>query len=142
MLFEQQERLEVQHFLEYLQGKPTLSVDHSCEICYPVPEVVTVLLKNFWDWIKSYHHRESFTLYTVQALHIYCILFNQDPNTNKSNRVVDTAIKLLLSIKYTIRPISFPDILYYFLNFTNLTNYFRSPLTPELITNFNTINTE
>ena len=55
---------------------------------------------------------------------------------------MDTSIKLLLSIKYTIRPISFPDILYYFLNFTSLTNYFRSPLTPELIANFNTVNTE
>ena len=37
---------------------------------------------------------------------------------------------------------SFPDILYYFLNFTSLTNYFRNPLTPELIANFNTVNTE
>jgi hypothetical protein len=76
-------------------------------------------------------------LYTVQALHTYFTAFQNDPNTKKSQQVVDLATQILLSIAYSIRPNSFTDLIYFFLNFTYRTNYFKNPVTADLINTYN-----
>ena len=102
MVFEQQEQLIVKHLYEHhrIEYQPLSTIDHSCTTCYPQPQVVTVSFQNFWNWIESYHSEESFTIYTVQALHIYFQAFERDSNTNKSQQVINLAVKLFLSIRY------------------------------------------
>src|SRR4051812_28524299 len=99
--------------------------------------VVTVEFENFWNWIEIYFCGDTFTLYTVQALPIYCVAFQNDTNINKSQKVVDITVELLLSITYSVRPESFSDLIYFLLNFTYRTNYFKNPVTVELIDNVN-----
>ena len=144
MVFEQQEQLIVKHLYEHhrIEYQPLSTIDHSCTICYPQPQAITVSFQNFWNWIETYHFGESFTLYTVQALHIYFQAFERDSNTNKSQQVINLAVKLFLSIRYLVRPTDFQDILFFFLNFTYRTNYFKDPVTPEIINNFNNQNPE
>jgi hypothetical protein len=137
MLLEQQERLSVQHLIEHYQNSTALSIDHSCTICYPQPRVITVNFQNFWNWIENHYFGDSFTLYSVHALPTYCQAFRNEPNTNKSQAVINLAVKLLLSIRYSIRPSSFPDLLHLFLNVTYRTNYFEEPVTLELLNNLN-----
>ena len=86
--------------------------------------------RNFWNWLETYYRAETFTLYTVQALPIYCAAFQNDSNSTKPPQVVDLALKILLSISYFVRPNVLEDLVYYFLNFTFRTNYLitRSPL--------------
>ena len=137
MLFEQQEQLSVQHLIQHFQREIPITVDHSCLICFPQPRVIPVTFLNFWNWIEQYYFGDSFTLYTVSALPIYCQAFRNDPNIIKSQSVVNLAVKLFLSIRYKRLPDSFTDLLYIFLNFTFRTNYFQDPITPQLINSFN-----
>ena len=138
MSFERQEALSVQHLIQYFNRELPTVIDHSCVICFPTPETVTIQFRNFWNWIYTYYRADTFTLYTVQALPVYCVAFQNDTNFTKSFQVVDLAVKLLLSISYFVRPTSLEDLVYYFLYFTFRTNYFNNPITPELITAFNT----
>src|SRR5438034_6153988 len=137
MLFEQQEQLSVQHLIQHFQREIPITVDHSCLICFPQPRIIPVTFLNFWNWIEQYYFGDSFTLYTVSALPIYCQAFRNDPNIIKSQSVVNLAVKLFLSIRYKRLPYSFTDLLYIFLNFTFRTNYFQDPITPQLINSFN-----
>src|SRR5581483_8271736 len=136
MLFEQQDRLSARHLIEHFQDLIPTSIDHSCIICFPQPQVITTQFQNFWDWIEKYYFGETFTLYTVQALQTYFIAFNNDPNNTKSQQVIDLAVKIFLSISYSQRPWSFPDLLFIFLNYTHRSNYFQDPITSELIQRF------
>jgi hypothetical protein len=137
MLLEQQEDLSTKHLIEHFQNLIPLSVDHSCVICYPQPKVVTVEFQNFWNWIETYFLADTYTLYSVAALPIFITAFNNDPNTLKSQQVVDLAIKLLLSISYFVRPEPFTDLISFLLNFTSRTNYFQNPVTTDIIQQFN-----
>jgi hypothetical protein len=137
MQFEEQEKLSARHIVEHFKNLTPLSIDHSCTICYPQPKTVSVEFKNFWDWIEAYFLADTYTLYTVQALHTYFTAFQNDPNTKKSQQVIDLAIKILLSIAYSIRPNSFTDLIYFSLNFTYRTNYFKNPVTADLINTYN-----
>src|SRR3954454_20151798 len=82
MLLEQQENLSVKHLIEHFTNLTALSIDHSCTICYPRPQLVTVEFENFWNWIETYFCGDTFTLYTVQALPIYCVAFQNDTSIN------------------------------------------------------------
>jgi len=137
MLFEQQEQLSVRHLIQHFQREIPITVDHSCTICFPQPRTIPVTFLNFWDWIEQYYFGDSFTIYTVSALPVYCQAYSNDPNINKSQFVVDLAVKLFLSIRYKRIPESFTDLLYIFLNFTFRSNYFQDPITPQLIADFN-----
>jgi hypothetical protein len=137
MQSEEQEKLSARHIVEHFKNSIPLSIDHSCTICYPQPKTVSVGFKNFWDWIEAYFLADTYTLYTVQALHTYFIAFQNNPNTKKSQQVIDLATKILLSIAYSIRPNSFTDLIYFFLNFTYHTNYFKNPVTADLINTYN-----
>ena len=137
MLLDQQEVLSAKHLIEHFQNLTPLSIDHSCTICYPQPNVVTIQFKNFWNWIETYFLADTYTLYSVAALPVYLTAFQNDPNTHKSQQVVDLAVKLLLSITYFIRPEPFTDLISFFLNFTYRTKYFQNPITAEIINQFN-----
>ncbi|PKC56201.1 hypothetical protein RhiirA1_402318 [Rhizophagus irregularis] len=137
MLLEQQEATSVQHLIQHFNREIPTVIDHSCTICYPTPQTVTIQFRNFWNWLETYYRAETFTLYTVQALPIYCAAFQNDSNSTKPPQVVDLALKILLSISYFVRPDVLEDLVYYFLNFTFRTNYFNNPVTPELINTFN-----
>ena len=144
MLFEQQEQLSVRHLIQHFQREIPITVDHSCTICFPQPRTIPVTFLNFWNWIERYYFGDSFTIYTVSALlgliiffnfffAVYCQAYRNDPNINKSQFVVDLAVKLFLCIRYKRIPDSFTDLLYIFLNFTFRSNYFQDPITPQLI---------
>ncbi|CAG8767577.1 17466_t:CDS:2, partial [Rhizophagus irregularis] len=137
MLLEQQEATSVQYLIQHFNREIPTVIDHSCTICYPTPQTVTIQFRNFWNWLETYYRAETFTLYTVQALPIYCAAFQNDSNSTKPPQVVDLALKILLSISYFVRPDVLEDLVYYFLNFTFRTNYFNNPVTPELINTFN-----
>src|SRR6266498_2366478 len=137
MLFEQQEQLSVRHLIQHFQREIPITVDHSCTICFPQPRTIPVTFLNFWNWIERYYFEDSFTIYTVSALPVYCQAYRNDPNINKSQFVVDLAVKLFLSIRYKRIPDSFTDLLYIFLNFSFRSNYFQDPITPQLIADFN-----
>src|SRR5436305_12445406 len=100
MLLEQQERISVQHLIEHFQNSTALSIDHSCTICYSQPRVITVTFRNFWNWLETYYFADTYTLYSVHALPVYCQAFQNDPNINKSPSVTNLATQLLLSIRY------------------------------------------
>src|SRR5579862_1873388 len=131
----QHEQLSEQHRIDHLTKDYRLIVDHSCVVCFSRPRVVTLSFQNFWNWIKTYHAGTKFTVYSVQALHVYFAAFKNDPNNKKCRQVVNIAVQLLLSITYTIRPTLY-NLLYAFLNLTYRTDYFANPVTPEVIQAF------
>src|SRR3984885_8003718 len=131
----QHERLSEEHRIDHLTKDYRLIVDHSCVVCFSRPQVVTLSFQNFWNWIKTYHYGIKFTVYSVQALHVYFAAFKNDPSNKKCRQVLDIGAKFLLSITYTTRP-SLPNLLFAFLNFTYRTNYFANPVTPEVIQAF------
>ena len=142
MLFEQQEELSAVHQSEH--NNPDFdylphTIDHSCLICFPRPQLIPVNFLNFWNWIENYYNGVEFTIYTVSSLSIYSFAFRNDPSNNKSAQVINLAIKLFLSITYSVNPTSFPTLLHEFLNYTYYTEYFTLPVTPELIEVFQTL---
>ena len=137
-LLEQQESLAAQHLTEHFSRTLRYiphTVDHSCLICFPRPNIVPVEFGNLWNWIEAYHSGKEFTIYTVQALPTYITAFKNDPNNRKCDQVVIIAIGLLLSITYDIKP-DLPGLLFEFLNFTQRTNHFENPITVEIIQAF------
>ena len=133
-LFEQQLQLIIYHTAEHLANiNPITTVDHSCRICYPPPLILPSAFRNFWDWISTYFFAINYTSYTVQALPIFCQAFQQDTNRIKGTQVLILSKELLFSIRYSRKPDPIRTLVFFFLNFTHRSNYFNTPITPQLI---------
>src|SRR3954471_4841201 len=107
MSFERQEQVIEQHLLEHY-GNNLSTKDTTCLICYPFNSnyVLKQEFRHFWNWIEKFFQAEQCTAYTCTAFDLYLqvISIEADP-THPTERFIRIIVKLILSIRYTERPI-------------------------------------
>src|ERR1043165_9957182 len=133
MSFEEQEQEIERHCLLHRSNEP-LTRKYFCLICYPLTEnVPDQQFQNFWNWLNRYYRPDTYTAYTVNALPVYCQLFEREPDTSQiSHQTTNYLVKLLFSIQFEEQPISLHKLILEIYQLTSQTNYFRQAVSHDL----------
>src|SRR5579864_1465953 len=103
-----------------------INTDSSCIRCYPPPRIheTDQPYKYFWNWFQKEFRANVFSAYTVVTFKLIERIYDTPDSAYRTNRIAELILKLLHSIRYRARPVSFEIKFYYFQGLIDLTYCF------------------